>query len=92
MNRKKQEDEVVAPETAEKDFSITSMAELQEKVSDVEIFGNPGEWELVCKASSKSQRWMKSTKRLKVDGGWLYQTETQQGDNLSQALAFVKAQ
>jgi hypothetical protein len=45
--------------------------------SDIKVTGNPDVWELVCKASSKSQGWMKSTKRMKVPGGWLVQATTE---------------
>lgn len=81
--------------SADKDLGITGMDELKEKVSDVVVFGNPGAWELVCKASSQEQGWMKSTKRLQVERGYLYQTETQQRNPdgswaLSQALVYVK--
>jgi hypothetical protein len=84
--------ETVAP----KDLTVTSMEDLKEKVSDVEIFGDPGAWELVCKASSERQGWMKSTKRLTLRNGHLYQTETQQRNPdgsyaLSQSSVFVPA-
>lgn len=43
---------------------------------DLQIFG--GElWECISKASSKSQGWMKSTKRMAVDGGTLFQVSTE---------------
>lgn len=91
MREKKQ-----APAAADKDLTVANMEELAEKVPDVVVVGDPGAWELICKASSQSQGWMKSTKRLEVRGGWLYQTETQQRSAdgtwaLSQALAFVHA-
>lgn len=46
--------------------------------SDIIVEGNPGAtWELICKASSKSKGWMKVTKRMVVEGGWLYQVTTE---------------
>ena len=36
--------------------------------SDVKVFGNTDDWQLICKASSKAQGWMKSTKTLEIDG------------------------
>jgi len=64
--------------------------------SDIKVKGDPDVWELVCKASSKSQGWMKSTKRMKVDGGWLYQatTEHRSGGQVvacAEALTFAPA-
>lgn len=53
-------------------------------------------WETVCRASSPEEGWVRTTRRLQVNGGHLYQTETQQltadGDRFSsQALVFVPA-
>lgn len=62
---------------------------------DIESVNNPGRWKLVCKASSKSEGWMKTTKSLEIEGvGCLVQTETQQRNvdqtnSVSQALVFV---
>lgn len=62
---------------------------------DIVVSGNPGAWEVVGKASSKEQGWMKSTKRMRVDGGYLYQatTEHRHADGsvacCAEALAFV---
>lgn len=61
---------------------------------DIQVHGNPGAWECLAKASSASQGWMKSTKRMRVDGGWLYQVTTEHRSNgvvtaCAEALAFV---
>lgn len=56
--------------TSSKDFA---------KVSDIKVFGNPDLWRLICKASSESQGWMKSTKAMYIHGfGCLVQVTTQQ--------------
>lgn len=60
-----------------------------ELVPDVEKFGNPDLWVLICKASSKSEKWMKSTKAMDVGSGCLVQVTTQQGDNVAEALCFI---
>lgn len=50
----------------EKNLDVTDMTELKNKVSDVAIHGDPGKWVCICKASSESQGWMKSTKVMPV--------------------------
>lgn len=74
---------------AEKDLSVTNTADAQAKISDVKVVGNPDIWTLLCKASSKEQGWMKSTKGMEVPGGVLVQSSTQQGSNVAEAMAFV---
>ena len=76
--------------TEEKALDVTSSKDFQNKISDVKIFGNPDTWELICKASSKEQGWMKSTKAMEIPGlGCLVQVSTQQGDHVAEALSFV---
>ena len=59
-------------------------------VSDLNIFGNGDTFKLICKASSKNEGWMKSTKAMQIGGvGCVIQVTTQQGDNVSEALTFV---
>lgn len=74
---------------SEKSVNVTSMEDLKKKVSDVEVFGDPGAWKLLGKASSKEQGWMKSTKAMDVPGGVLVQASTQQGLNVAEAIVFV---
>lgn len=73
-----------------KSLDVTNMDELAEKVSDVEVHGDPGAWVCIGKASSKAQGWMKSTKVMELRGaGCLVQVSTQQGDQVAEALTFV---
>jgi hypothetical protein len=59
-------------------------------VRDLVVFGNPDRWQLLCKASSKGEDWLKSTKAYEISGvGCLVQVSTQQGDNVAEALEFV---
>ncbi|MFA4836312.1 MAG: hypothetical protein WC749_09620 [Dehalococcoidia bacterium] len=51
--------------------------------------GDPGIWECVCKAHNDDADIMKSTKRMKVPGGWLYQVTTESPLGIAEALAFV---
>jgi hypothetical protein len=77
-----------------KSLSVTNMDEARSQVSDIQVHGDPGAWECVCKASSQAQGWTKSTKRMPVDGGWLYQVSTQQQNSdgsyaVAEAVCFV---
>lgn len=63
-------------------------------VPDVKFVGNGDSWQLLCKASSQEQGWMKSTKAMKVRGGVLVQCTTQQRNPdgsyaLAEAITFV---
>ena len=59
----------------------------------VQVTGDPNCWELLSKASHACEGWMKSTKRMRVPGGWLYQVTTElRGHGMlacSDALTFV---
>ena len=59
-------------------------------VSDLKTFGNGNMFQLLCKASSQVEGWMKSTKALEIPGvGCVVQVTTQQGDNIAEAVTFV---
>lgn len=59
-------------------------------VKDIIIFGDGDTFKLICKASSKDEDWMKSTKAMEIEGlGCVLQVTTQQGDNIAEALVFV---
>ena len=63
-------------------------------VSDLNIVGNGDMFQLLCKASSEVEGWMKSTKAMEVSGGCLVQVTTQQRnpDNsytVAEALTYV---
>ena len=59
------------------------------KVSDVVIVGDGDMFQLLCKASSKSQGWMKSCKAMQVGHGCVVQVTTQQGSSVAEALVFI---
>lgn len=62
----------------------------RKNVEDLEIFGNGDAFQLICKASSKSEGWMKSTKAMEIEGlGCIVQVTTQQDDNVAEALTFI---
>lgn len=77
----------------EKTLGNVDPASRNANVPDVEVFGKEL-WVVLCKASSREQGWMKTTKAMQVHRGCLVQTETQQRNPdgsyaLSQALVFV---
>jgi len=61
----------------------------RKNVSDLKIVGNGDMFQLLCKASSKSEGWMKSTKAMQLPNGCLVQVTTQQGENVAEALVYV---
>ena len=79
-----------------KTLDNVNIQDVKKKVSDVKVFGNGDTWQLLCKASSESQGWMKSTKVLNLGTihGCLVQVSTQQKNpdgsySLAEALTFV---
>ena len=72
-----------------KTLDVTNTEDAKKKISDIKAQGNPDAWSLICKASSESQGWMKSTKAMDVPGGVVLQASTQQGDQIAEALCFV---
>jgi hypothetical protein len=74
----------------DKILDIKNVSEAKEKISDIQVYGNGDLFQLISKASSKEQRWMKSTKAMEINGiGCVIQVTTQQGDNVAEALTFV---
>ena len=77
-----------------KDLAISPDRPVETHVTDLVSFGDIHAWKLICKASSQSQGWMKTTKAMDMQGNVLIQTETQQRNadgtySLSQSLAVV---
>ena len=73
----------------EKTLNNTSINDAKQKVSDIEVFGNGDLFQLISKASSKSQGWMKSTKAMETPTGCVIQVTTQNRDRIAEALTFV---
>lgn len=75
---------------SKKTLGVVNIADAKAKVSDIAAFGDGDTFKLICKASSKEQGWMKSTKAMEISGvGCVVQVTTQQGDNVAEALTFV---
>jgi len=77
-----------------KTLNNKNIKDAQSKVSDIEVFGNGDTFQLVCKASSQSEGWMKSTKAMNVPGGCVIQVTTQQRNpdgsySLAEAITYV---
>lgn len=62
-------------------LDTTNPDEARAATPDIVVHGDPEFWECLSKASSKSQGWMKSTKRARVPGGWIYQVTTEHRKN-----------
>ncbi len=66
----------------------------RENVKDIEVVGNGDTFQLLCKASSQAEGWMKSTKAMQVAGGCVVQVTTQQRNDdgsyaVAEALTYV---
>jgi hypothetical protein len=66
----------------------------RQNVKDIKVVGNGDMFQLLCKASSEKEGWMKSTKALDVGHGCLVQVTTQQRNPdgsyvVAEALSFV---
>ena len=61
-----------------------SIEDVKSKVPDVKVVGNGDTFRLLCKASSNSEGWMKSSKAMEIPGvGCVVQVTTQQKSNIS---------
>lgn len=88
MTTEKENINAIAP--VNKTLDVTNIKEAKQKISDIKVTGNGDMFKLLCKASSESEGWMKSTKACEIQGaGCLVQVTTQQGDNVAEALTFV---
>lgn len=73
-----------------KTLDVKDIADAEKKISDIQVIGNGNTFQLLCKASSKEQGWMKSAKAMEIPGvGCVVQVTTQQGNNVAEALTFV---
>ena len=66
----------------------------KQNVPDIKVVGNNDMFRLLCKASSKNEGWMKSSKAVEVSGGCVVQVTTQQKNpdgsySVAEAVCFV---
>ena len=74
----------------------TDMSKAKDNVSDLAIFGNGDSFQLLFKASSESEGWMKSTKAMGTGNGCIIQVTTQQRNDdgsyaIAEAVTFIPA-
>ena len=79
---------------SEKDLNITEVRGAKANISDLQVYGDGDTFRLLCKASSQSQGWMKSTKVCNVPGGCIVKVTTQQrnpdgSSAVAEALTYV---
>lgn len=77
-----------------KSFDVENIEDAKQKVSDIKVVGDGDTFKVLCKASSESQGWMKSTKVCNLPNGCLVQVSTQQHNPdgsyaVAEALMFV---
>jgi hypothetical protein len=86
-------DEEQSSDIDSKSLSNTNMDDLQNTTPDVQVHGNPGAWICVCKASSKSQGWMKSTKVFPINNsfvaGCLVQVSTELRGHVAESVCWA---
>lgn len=76
--------------TPNKTLDVTNGEDAKTKIKDIVFFGNPDTWQLISKASSKEEGWMKSTKAMEIEQvGVVIQVSTQQGCSVAEALTFI---
>lgn len=81
--------------TIEKTLGNTTASGAKENVKDIQFWGNGDTFQLISKASSQAEGWMKSTKAMEIDGlGCVVQVTTQQRNPdgsyaLAEAVTFV---
>ena len=66
----------------------------RKNVKDIKVVGNGDQFQLLCKASSEAEGWMKSTKAMETGSGCVVQVTTQQRNEdgtyaIAEALTFV---
>lgn len=73
-----------------KTLTNENIAQAKKNVPDIKVFGNGDLFQLLSKASSRREGFMKSTKACEVSGlGCIVQVTTQHGDNIAEAVCFV---
>ena len=78
----------------EKTLHNSDVSGARENVPDITVVGNGDMFQLLCKASSQKEGWMKSTKAMENASGCVVQVTTQQRNPdgsyaVAEALTFV---
>lgn len=77
-----------------KTMSNSDISGARQNVKDIKVVGNGDLFQLLCKASSESEGWMKSTKAMETSSGAVVQVTTQQKNPdgsyvIAEAVTFV---
>jgi len=80
--------------TTDKTLHNSDPSGARQNVSDLRVVGNGDLFQVLFKASSESEGWMKSTKAMELHNGCLVQVTTQQRNPdgsyaVAEALTFV---
>lgn len=78
----------------EKTLHNSDISGARQNVKDIKVVGDGDLFRLLCKASSESEGWMKSTKAMQTPHGCVVQVTTQQRNidltySIAEALTFV---
>ena len=79
----------------QKTLHNSTVSGAHKNVKDIKVVGNGDMFRLLCKASSESEGWMKSTKAMEISGvGCVVQVTTQQRNpdgsySVAEAVTFV---
>ncbi len=78
----------------DKTLENSDVSRARKNVPDLKVVGNGDSFQLLCKASSQEEGWMKSTKAMQVETGCIVQVTTQQRNPdgsyaVAEALTFV---
>ena len=79
---------------SEKTLHNSDVSGARQNVKDIKVVGNGDMFQLLCKASSQAEGWMKSTKAMQTVTGCLVQVTTQQRNPdgsyaIAEALTFA---
>lgn len=78
------------PYNSNKTLGNTEASGTKQNVKDVVFWGDGDTFKLICKASSKAEGWMKSTKAMEIPHvGCVVQVTTQQFNMVAEAVTFV---
>jgi len=78
----------------EKTLHNSDISGAQVNVKDIKVVGNGDMFQLLCKASSEAEGWMKSTKACELHDGCIVQVTTQQRNidgtySVAEAITYV---
>lgn len=87
-------EEIAKADAEKKTMDITEVKGAKANIKDIKVYGDGDTFALLCKASSESQGWMKSTKVCNVTHGCVVQVTTQQRNPdgtyaIAEALTYV---